>query len=394
MEIKSLHTHVDIVTRSKGHSVIAKAAYNANYELLDLYWTLGEYIVKNQEQHSWGDAFIKSLAKDLQKEFPDMKGFSETNIKYIRRWYSFYMKGLQDVAEIENNDSNSKGLQAVAQFDERVINHIKQISWGHNQRIINKCKTIDEAIYYVNKTIENGWSRNILEHQIESGLYGREGKSITNFEKRLPALQSDLARQTLKDPYHFDFLTIREGYDERELQKELVDEISDFLLELGEGFAYIGKEYHLNINGDDFYIDLLFYNLKLHSYIVIELKAEKFKPEHLGQLNFYVTAVNRELKTDRDNATIAPIDNNTKKVKKFNDWTLNDFINSAYELRIINEDVKKFSHVVREFRNYIHPYQQLCSKFTPDKHTALICLQVLKALIAQIGEYVKMNNIS
>ena len=237
-------------------------------------------MVKNQEQHSWGDSFIKSLAKDLQKEFPDMKGFSETNIKYIRRWYSFYIKGLQGVAELENNDSDSKELQPVARFYERVINHIKQIPWGHNQRIINKCKTIDEAIYYVNKTIENGWSRNVLVHQIESGLYDREGKSITNFEKRLPALQSDLARQTLKDPYNFDFLTIREGYDERELQKELVDKISDF------------------------YIDLLFYNLKLHSYIVIELKAEKFKPEHLGQLNFYVTAVNRELKTDRDNATI------------------------------------------------------------------------------------------
>ena len=281
-----------------------KAAIKVNYEMLDLYWTLGEYIVKNQEQHSWGDAFIKTLAKDLQKEFPDMKGFSETNIKYIRRWYSFYRKGLQSVAEIENNNSNSKGLQPVAQLDEKVIEYIKQIPWGHNQRIINKCKTMDEAIYYVNKTIENGWSRNVLEHQMESGLYGREGKSITNFEKRLPALHSDLARQTLKDPYNFDFLTIREGYDEKELQKELVDKISDFLLELGEGFAYIGKEYHLNINGDDFYIDLLFYNLKLHSYIVIELKTEKFKPEHLGQLNFYVTAVNRELKTDRDNATI------------------------------------------------------------------------------------------
>ena len=281
-----------------------KAAIKVNYEMLDLYWTLGEYIVKNQEQHSWGDAFIKTLAKDLQKEFPDMKGFSETNIKYIRRWYSFYRKGLQSVAEIENNNSNSKGLQPVAQLDEKVIEYIKQIPWGHNQRIINKCKTMDEAIYYVNKTIENGWSRNVLEHQMESGLYGREGKSITNFEKRLPALHSDLARQTLKDPYNFDFLTIREGYDEKELQKEMVDKISDFLLELGEGFAYIGKEYHLNINGDDFYIDLLFYNLKLHSYIVIELKTEKFKPEHLGQLNFYVTAVNRELKTDRDNATI------------------------------------------------------------------------------------------
>lgn len=290
--------------KEKVRSSQLKAAIKVNYELLDLYWILGEDIVKNQEQHSWGDAFIKSLAKDLQKEFPDMKGFSETNIKYIRRWYLFYMKGLQGVAEIENNDSNSKGLQPVAQFDERVINHVKQIPWGHNQRIINKCKTIDEAIYYVDKTIENGWSRNVLVHQIESGLYGREGKSITNFEKRLPALQSDLAKQTLKDPYNFDFLTIREGYDERELQKELVDKISDFLLELGEGFAYIGKEYHLNINGDDFYIDLLFYNLKLHSYIVIELKAEKFKPEHVGQLNFYVTAVNRELKTDRDNATI------------------------------------------------------------------------------------------
>ena len=274
--------------KEKVRSSQLKAAIKVNYELLDLYWTLGENIVKNQEQYSWGDAFIKYLAKDLQKEFPDMKGFSETNIKYIRRWYLFYIKG----------------LQPVAQFDERVIKQIKQIPWGHNQRIINKCKTIDEALYYVNKTIENGWSRHVLIHQIESGLYGREGKSITNFDKRLPALQSDLARQTLKDPYNFDFLTIREGYDERELQKELIDKISDFLLELGEGFAYIGKEYHININGDDFYIDLLFYNLKLHSYIVIELKAEKFKPEHLGQLNFYVTAVNRELKTDRDNATI------------------------------------------------------------------------------------------
>ena len=153
-------------------------------------------------------------------------------------------------------------------------------------------------------TIENGWSRNVLVHQMESGLYFREGKSISNFEKRLPGIQSDLARQTLKDPYNFDFLTIREGYDERELQKELVEKISDFLLELGEGFAYVGKEYHININGDDFYIDLLFYNLKLHSYVVIELKTEKFRPEHLGQLNFYVTAVNKELKTDIDNATI------------------------------------------------------------------------------------------
>ena len=174
--------------KEKVRSSQLKAAIKVNYELLDLYWTLGEYIVKNQEQYSWGDAFIKSLAKDLQKEFPDMKGFSETNIKYIRRWYLFYMKGIQDVAKIENKDNISKGLQPVAQFDERVINHIKQIPWGHNQRIINRCKTIDEAIYYVNKTIENGWSRNVLEHQMESGLYGREGKSITNLQFETPFL--------------------------------------------------------------------------------------------------------------------------------------------------------------------------------------------------------------
>lgn len=145
------------------------------------------------------------------------------------------------------DESSSKGLQAVAQFDERVIHCVKQIPWGHNQRIINQCKNIEEAIFYVNKTIENGWSRNVLVHQMESGLYFREGKSISNFEKRLPGIQSDLARQTLKDPYNFDFLTIREGYDERELQKELVEKISDFLLELGEGFAYVGKEYQSSL---------------------------------------------------------------------------------------------------------------------------------------------------
>ena len=290
--------------KEKVRSSQLKAAIKVNYELLDLYWTLGEYIVKNQEQHSWGDAFIKSLAKDLQKEFPDMKGFSETNIKYIRRWYSFYIKGLQGVAEIENNDRNSTGLQPVAQFDERVINHIKQIPWGHNQRIINKCKTIDEAIYYVDKTIENGWSRNVLVHQIESGLYGREGKSITNFEKRLPALQSDLARQTLKDPYNFDFISIREGYNEKELKDALMDNIQKFLLELGTGFAFVGREYRLVVGETEEFIDMLFYHIKLHCYVVIEVKVSAFKPADIGQLGTYITSVNHILKAENDTTTI------------------------------------------------------------------------------------------
>ncbi len=181
---------------------------------------------------------------------------------------------------------------------------IKSIPWGHNQRIMYKCKTVEEALFYVGRTLENGWSRTVLEHQIESNLYKRLGSAITNFETILPALQSDLAKQTIKDPYNFDFLTLTEDYNEKELEKELVSRITDFLLELGAGFSYVGKQVHIKVGESDFYIDLLFYHIKLHCYVVVELKTEKFKPEFVGQLNFYVTAVNRDLKGEEDNQTI------------------------------------------------------------------------------------------
>ena len=276
--------------KEKVRSSQLKAAIKVNYELLDLYWTLGEYIVKNQEQHSWGDAFIKSLAKDLQKEFPDMKGFSVQNLKNIRYWYLFYAEYLI-------------GLQPVSQL-KKIENKIKSIPWGHNQRIMYKCKSVREAIFYVEKTIENGWSRTILEHQIDSKLYERLGSAISNFDSRLPKVQSELAKQTIKDPYNFDFLTLRDKYDERELEDALVKQITSFLLELGTGFSYIGRQVHLKVGDSDFYIDLLFYHVKLHCYVVVELKTEKFKPDFAGQLNFYVTAVNRDLKSQEDNQTI------------------------------------------------------------------------------------------
>lgn len=223
-----------------------KAAVKVNYELLDLYWNLGKEIVEKQKQYSWGDSFLKLLSSDLRKEFPDMKGFSAENLKHIRYWYIFYNDYLI-------------GLQAVTQLSD-IERRIKSIPWGHNQRIMYKCKNVKEALFYVEKTIENGWSRTVLEHQIDGDLYKRIGNAVTNFDNRLPTVQSELAKQTIKEPYNFDFLTIRDKYDEREF--------------------------------------------KLHSYVVVELKTEKFKPEFAGQLNFYVTAVNKNMKSNSDNQTI------------------------------------------------------------------------------------------
>ena len=219
-----------------------------------------------------------------------MKGFSIQNLKNIRYWYLFYSKyliGLQAVSQLKNTEEK-----------------IKSIPWGHNQRIMYKCKNIEEALFYIDKTLENGWSRNVLEHQIDSGLYERMGKSITNFDNRLPKPQSDLAKQIVKDPYNFDFLTIKEEYDEKDLENALINKITSFLLELGKGFSYMGRQVHLKVGKSDFYIDLLFYHVKLHCYIVIELKTEKLKPEFVGQLNFYITAVDKDIKSKNDNQTI------------------------------------------------------------------------------------------
>lgn len=267
-----------------------KAAIKVNYELLNLYWELGKKITEKQKEYSWGDSFISNLSNDLKKEFPDMKGFSVQNLKNIRYWYLFYAEYLI-------------GLQPVSQL-KKIENKIKSIPWGHNQRIMYKCKSVREAIFYVEKTIENGWSRTILEHQIDSKLYERLGSAISNFDSRLPKVQSELAKQTIKDPYNFDFLTLRDKYDERELEDALVKQITLFLLELGTGFSYIGRQVHLKVGDSDFYIDLLFYHVKLHCYVVVELKTEKFKPDFAGQLNFYVTAVNHDLKSQEDNQTI------------------------------------------------------------------------------------------
>ena len=245
-----------------------KASIAVNKELLKLYWNIAEMIIEKQKKSSWGDGILENISMDLKKEFPDLKGFSKRNLELMRKWYKYW----------NLEDSITKQL-------------VSQIPWGHNVIINQKIKNQKEAIFYVKKTIENSWSRNVLIHQIEFGLYERQGGAINNFKDKLPAVHSDLAIETLKDPYCFDFLTLTEDYNEKELENKLVENITKFLLELGQGFSYIGRQYKLEISNKDFYIDLLFYHVKLHCYVVIELKTGEFKPEFAGKLNFYVSAV-------------------------------------------------------------------------------------------------------
>ena len=265
-----------------------KAAIQVNSELLRLYWQIGKNIVEKQAQAKWGDGFLQTLSADLCKEFPTMKGFSYRNLKSIRQWYLFY------------NQLDIIGKQLVSQLEVSLFS----IPWGHHIMIMQRCKNTQEALFYVHKTIENHWSRSVLEHQIALNLYVRQGKAITNFQHQLPPAMSDLAQELTKDPYIFDFLSITENYTEKELQQYLEDNMTKFLLELGKGFCFYGKQVHINVGGDDFYIDLLFYNAHLHCYVVVELKTTKFKPEHIGQLKFYVTAVNKQLCTEGDTPTI------------------------------------------------------------------------------------------
>jgi len=268
----------------KARQAQIKASVRVNSTLIEFYWELGEEIVLKQKSTNWGSGFLKNMSHDLMEEFPDVKGFSHRNIKYIRQWYLFY------------TTQNQKGQQLVAQ--------LVLVPWGHNLHILTKCKDISQALFYVQKTIENGWSRVVLRHQIESQLFEREGKALTNFSATLPQPQSDLANELTKDPYQFDFLTLREKYDERELEDALMENMTKFLLELGQGFAFVGRQYKLMVGGDEFRIDLLFYHIKLACYVVVELKTVKFQPEFAGKLNFYISAVDGEIREQRDNPTI------------------------------------------------------------------------------------------
>ena len=290
-----------------------RAAIKVNTELLRLYWRMGADICEKQKSASWGDGWLKELSRELMTEIPDMKGFSHRNLQYIRQWYLFYNQEntivQQAVAQLE--DVNVQ--QAVAKLDDDMRQQtVAQISedvffsvpWGHHLYIISQCKDVSRAVFYLKKTVENGWSRAVLLNYLDTNLYERQGKAVNNFNRLLANPQSELAAQTLKDPYNFDFLTLDGEYRERELEQALTHNVTRFLLELGTGFAFVGSQVSLQVGEDTVYPDLLFYHLELRCYVVVELKVTKFKGEHLGQLGVYVSAVNHIKKKPTDNPTI------------------------------------------------------------------------------------------
>ncbi len=266
--------------KNRIHTAQQRATLAVNRELITLYWQIGREILSRQDKFGWGAKVIERLAQDLRNSFPEMKGFSRANLMYMRGF-----------AEAWNEE------QIVQQA-------VGQLPWGHNLVLLSKLKTEHERLAYAAAALANGWSRNVLTIHIESRILERTGKAVTNFAKTLPRPQSDLARESLKDPYKFDFLGIGAEAAETEIESALVTHITQFLIELGAGFAYVGRQVHLEIGGDDFFIDLLFYHLKLRCYVVIEIKSGKFKPEHLGQLSFYMTAVDKDIKDEQDSPTV------------------------------------------------------------------------------------------
>ncbi len=268
----------DLKTRITGSRL--KAGLSVNRELILLYWHIGKQILERQEKEGWGTKVLDQVSKDLRHEFPDMKGLSLRNLVYMQTFARAY--------------SDVEFTQQVA----------AQIPWFHHCVLLDKVKSREARVWYIQKTIEHGWSRNVLVHQIETGLHERQGRSLTNFKTTLPAPQSELAQQILKNPYNLEFLSVDGETRERDIEKALVNKLKEFLLELGTGFAFLGNQYHVELEGKDYYMDLFFYHVKLRSYVVIDLKNTDFKPEYAGKLNFYLNLVDKRIKGEQDNPTI------------------------------------------------------------------------------------------
>jgi len=288
--------------KDKIRSSQIKASLSVNNEMLKLYWDLGRSISDKLTTSNWGTKVVAKLSEDLRRAFPDFEGFSKRNLLFMRQWFEFYQQSGNEQIEIMK--------QVVSQFPialnstDRIKMLVSLIPWGHNIVIIQKTKNLEQSLFYILKTIENNWSRTVLGFQIESRLFERQGKAITNFQLTLPKHQSDLANETLKDPYKFDFLNLTEKIQEREIEDQLVNHITQFLLELGTGFAFIGRQYLLKVGENEYKIDLLFYHIRLRCFIVVELKSGVFKPEFTGKMSFYLSAVDDLLRKENDNPTI------------------------------------------------------------------------------------------
>lgn len=303
----------ELKTRIRASQIQAASA--VNHELVLLYWSIGREILIRQDQEGWGTKVIDRLSADLRREFPEMSGFSTRNLKYMRAFAATYT----DEAFVQ---------QVVA-----------QLPWGHNVRILDAVKVPQEREFYLRQAIQYGWSRNVLVHQIESRLFERQGQALTNFDRTMPAPDSDLAREILKDPYNFDFLSLGPEAHERDLEQSLVDHIQRFLLELGAGFAFVGRQYPLDVDDESYYLDLLFYHLKLRCFVVIDLKIGAFRPEDAGKMNFYLSAVDDLLRHAEDRPSIGLVLCKTKK-RLVVEYALRDLSKpigvSSYELKLVD----------------------------------------------------------
>jgi predicted nuclease of restriction endonuclease-like (RecB) superfamily len=264
-------------------SAQVQAVLSVNRELVTLYWSIGRDILIRQRNEGWGAKVIDRLSEDLSKAFPEMRGFRSRNLKYMRAFAEAYPD---------------------QQFVQQVV---AQLPWGHQVRILDTVKDAKQREWYIRQAIQSGWSRNVLVHQIEGDLYDRQGQAMTNFDRTLPAPQSELAQQLIKDPYNFDFLTLVPDLLERDLERGLIQHVRDFILELGKGFAFVGSQYPLEVGGQEFFLDLLFYHLRLRCYVVIDLKIEEFKPEFAGKMNFYLSALDDLLRHTEDQPSIGLI---------------------------------------------------------------------------------------
>lgn len=274
------------------HQSQIKAAVKVNDEMLRFYWQLGKELHDRKDKFSYGQSFYKTISRDLRRELPDVKSFSETNLRYMQKFAELY-------SEISNLP------QVGEDFRSEEIEPLFAIPWGHHKIIIDKCNgNPKKALFFVNQVIQNNWSRAVLLNFLDTDLYERQGKAITNFNLTLPAMQSDLAQEITKDPYKFDFITLTQSYNEKELKDALMDNIQKFLLELGNGFAFVGREYRIEIGSTENFIDMLFYHIRLHCYVVVEVKVTEFESSYAGQLGTYVVALNHQLKTEKDEPTL------------------------------------------------------------------------------------------
>lgn len=289
--------------KARIRSTQVKAAIAVNSALVEFYWELGQMI--NERQTKYGSGFIPKLSKDLKEEFPKMQGFSERNLAACRKFYQFYTDDSNLQQAVANLNETPKNIEKQADESNLILQQlVAKVPWGHNVLIFSKSKNTSEAFFYLQQTITNNWSRDSLALQIKTDLYNRTGKAVSNFKNTLPEPQSDLAQQTLKDPYIFDFMTLALTAKERDIENQLINHITKFLLELGKGFAFVSRQQHLEIGETDYYIDLLFYHTRLKCYVVIELKNTPFIPEYAGKLNFYLSAVDDLIKQPDDNQTI------------------------------------------------------------------------------------------